>query len=170
MSSVGFVVIGRNEGQRLMGCLGSLPFRDDRVVYVDSGSTDGSAENSRCLGVTVVALDMEKPFTAARARNEGVAALLRDHPGLRYIQFVDGDCEVREGWIEAAEALLDSSPSIGVACGRRRERHPETSIYNKLTDMEWDTPTGLAGRKFEHEHNSEWQALIQDEAKPFSDG
>jgi len=29
-------------------------------------------------------------------------------------------------------------------CGRRRERHPEASIYNRLCDFEWDTPIGQA--------------------------
>jgi GT2 family glycosyltransferase len=144
MSRLGVVVIGRNEGQRLVRCLGSLPFRDDRVVYVDSGSTDGSAEYSRGLGVEVVALDMDHPFTAARARNEGVATLLRAHSDLRYIQFVDGDCEIREGWMEASEACLDSSPAVVAVCGRRRERYPDRSVFNRLTDMEWDTPPGRA--------------------------
>jgi hypothetical protein len=29
-----------------------------------------------------------------------------------------------------------------VACGRRRERFPNASIYNRLCDLEWDTPIG----------------------------
>jgi len=29
-------------------------------------------------------------------------------------------------------------------CGRRRERFPDASVYNKLCDMEWDTPAGRA--------------------------
>ena len=39
---VGLVVIGRNEGERLVRCLRSVIGRADAVVYVDSGSTDGS--------------------------------------------------------------------------------------------------------------------------------
>jgi hypothetical protein len=39
----GAVAIGRNEGQRLVRCLKSLSDAD-AVVYVDSGSTDNSAE------------------------------------------------------------------------------------------------------------------------------
>ncbi len=144
MSSLGVVVIGRNEGERLLRCLESLPFRDQRVAYVDSGSTDGSVEASRGKGVAVVSLDMNQPFTAARARNEGVAALLENHPDLQFIQFVDGDCEMREGWIDAAESYLKSNSSVVAVCGRRRERFPAASIYNKLTDMEWDTPVGVA--------------------------
>lgn len=143
MSSLGVVVIGRNEGERLVRCLDSLGSHEDRIAYVDSGSTDGSVEYSKDLGVTVVALDLEIPFTAARARNEGVEALLSKSPDLNYIQFIDGDCEMREGWMEAAAAFLDSHPEIVAVCGRRRERYPEATAYNKLTDMEWDTPIGL---------------------------
>lgn len=144
MPTLGMVVIGRNEGERLVRCFQSLPFCDDRVVYVDSGSTDESVKHSLDLGISVVALDISKPFTAARARNEGVAKLLQNHPTLDYIQFIDGDCALREGWVEAAESFLKSNPEFVAVCGRRRERHPDESIYNRLTDMEWDTPVGEA--------------------------
>jgi hypothetical protein len=42
----GVVVIGRNEGQRLITCLGSVSTAA-KVVYVDSGSTDGSVQAAR---------------------------------------------------------------------------------------------------------------------------
>jgi hypothetical protein len=32
---------------------------------------------------------------------------------------------------------------VAVACGRRREKHPEASIYNHLADLEWNTAPGL---------------------------
>ena len=65
-NKIGVVAIGRNEGERLKRCLKSLLGQVDRVVYVDSGSTDGSIEMARSLGVEVVELDMSKPFTMAR--------------------------------------------------------------------------------------------------------
>ena len=67
------VVIGRNEGARLATCLDSLSGRVRRLVYVDSGSSDGSAALAEARGAEVVALDMTLPFTAARARNAGLA-------------------------------------------------------------------------------------------------
>ena len=142
---IGAVVIGRNEGERLRRCLASMAGKVARVVYVDSGSTDGSLEMARDQGATIVELDLSKPFTAARARNAGIAAL-NDPPGPApdYIQFVDGDCELREGWLETALAFLERHRDVAVACGRRRERFPEASVYNRLTDLEWDTPVGEA--------------------------
>ncbi|HEY9875948.1 MAG TPA: glycosyltransferase [Candidatus Obscuribacterales bacterium] len=142
MKRVGLVVIGRNEGSRLKACLHSALGKVARIVYVDSGSTDGSIELARSLGVDVVELDLSTPFTAARARNTGFAHLLCADPQLDFVQFVDGDCEIVEGWIERAEKELDANPKVAVVCGRRRERFPEQTIYNQLCDIEWDTPIG----------------------------
>lgn len=142
MKRVGLVVIGRNEGDRLKTCLHSAKGKVARIVYVDSGSTDGSIELARRSCVDVVELDLSTPFTAARARNAGFAHLLSAEPQLDFVQFVDGDCEIVEGWIERATTELVANPNIAVVCGRRRERFPEQTIYNQLCDIEWDTPVG----------------------------
>lgn len=136
------VAIGRNEGARLLACLGSLRGRAGRIVYVDSGSTDGSLEAARRAGAEVVSLDMTRPFTAARARNAGLAALAADPPD--FVQFIDGDCELRAEWLPAALAAMDREPQLAAVAGRRRERFPERSVYNRLCDAEWDTPVGPA--------------------------
>ena len=145
-ATVGVVVIGRNEGERLRRCLASLTGAPAYLTYVDSGSNDGSVATARCLGAEVVELDRARPFTAARARNAGCDELLRSHPELQYVFFVDGDCEVIHGWIGEAVRFLEAHADVAVVCGRRRERHPERSIYNLLCDIEWDSsPTGETG-------------------------
>jgi hypothetical protein len=113
-------------------------------VYVDSGSADGSGEMARGLGVVVVDLDMSRPFTAARARNEGFRRLRAIAPQAEYVQFVDGDCEVVASWLPLARDFLDQHARVAAVCGRRRERHPDRSVYNLLCDLEWDTPVGQA--------------------------
>jgi GT2 family glycosyltransferase len=141
--AVGVVVIGRNEGQRLQRCLRSLLSQGaGPIVYVDSGSTDDSVPFARSLGVTVVNLDTSIPFTMARGRNAGFDELSRRFPTLRWVQFVDGDCEVHPGWIARARQVIEARADVAAVCGRRRERHPEASIYNRLADMEWNAPTG----------------------------
>jgi GT2 family glycosyltransferase len=141
--AVGVVVIGRNEGERLKRCLRSLLDQGaGPIVYVDSGSSDDSVAFSRSLGVVVVNLDTSIPFTMARGRNAGFEELSRRYPALRWVQFVDGDCEVRPGWIAQARAVIAARAELAAVCGRRRERHPEASIYNRLADMEWNAPTG----------------------------
>jgi glycosyltransferase involved in cell wall biosynthesis len=143
-SAVGVVAIGRNEGERLGRCLDSVVRLADGVVYVDSGSTDGSVANARARRVAVIELDMSLHFTAARARNEGFRRLRELAPGLAYVQFVDSDCEIADGWLEKAAIFLNDHEGVAVVCGRRREKYPAQTIYNMLCDIEWDTPVGEA--------------------------
>lgn len=141
---VGVVAIGRNEGSRLRQCLESVLPSADAVVYVDSGSTDDSVAVARQLGAEVVELNLEQPFTAARARNAGLERLRSADTNLEFVQFVDGDCEVVGDWLSKAATVLSNDPSVAVVCGRRRERFPKKTIYNQLCDIEWDTPVGSA--------------------------
>lgn len=144
MTSTGVVAIGRNEGERLRACLESLVGGGRPIVYVDSGSVDGSVALARSIGATVVELALGTPFTAARARNAGFSRLIEEDPSLEYVQFVDGDCEVHPEWLSVAECALRAHPGVAAVCGRRRERHPDASRYNRLCDIEWNTPVGDA--------------------------
>jgi GT2 family glycosyltransferase len=141
-SRVGVVAIGRNEGDRLKRCIQSALQQQIPVVYVDSGSTDGSVDYARSQGVTVVELDLSQPFTAARARNAGADRLVQTFPDLQFVQFVDGDCELISDWFDAALAQFDQNSDVVVVCGRLLERYPDRTIYNRLCDMEWNAPTG----------------------------
>lgn len=139
--STAAIIIGRNEGTRLVRGLASVAAAD-RVIYVDSGSTDGSQEAAQAAGAELVTLDMSQPFTAARARNAGLAQLRATGAPPEFVQFMDGDCELQPGWLETAAATLNADPTLGVVFGRRRERFPETTIYNRFCDWEWDVPLG----------------------------
>lgn len=140
--AIGVVVIGRNEGTRLIRCLDSMIGRAERIVYVDSGSTDGSAAAAQGRGADVVNLDISAPFSAARARNAGFRYVCQLDPEVFAVQFIDGDCVVSPGWLEQAASLLADEPDVAIVCGRIRERNPEATIYNRLCDMEWNRPTG----------------------------
>jgi GT2 family glycosyltransferase len=141
-AAAGVVVIGRNEGERLMACLRDLLLQRRPILYVDSGSSDGSADAARALGVAVLPLDPARPFTAARARNEGAQALLRQHPSLAFVQFLDGDCLIAPGWLAAAEAALQADGACAVVFGHLKEKFPQASIYNLLCALEWRSPSG----------------------------
>lgn len=143
-ADVGFVIIGRNEGDRLSTCIASILREAERVVYVDSGSADGSVALARSYGVPVVELDPKIAFTAARARNAGAEWLIARFQSLSFVHFVDGDCELVPGWLDSALVAMNAEPMLAAVCGRRRERHPSASPYNRLCDHEWDTPVGLA--------------------------
>ncbi len=144
MNDLGVVLIGRNEGPRLLKAMESVRPLAAPAVYVDSGSSDGSVAAAEAAGFGVAELDRSRPFTAARARNAGAEQLLRAHPTLTYLFFMDGDCELIPGFIDAAVAALRDDVQASAACGRRRERFPQASGYNRLCDMEWNTPVGTA--------------------------
>ncbi len=140
--NIGIVVIGRNEGERLKRCLQSLPPQLP-AIYIDSGSTDGSVEFARSIGIEVFELNLDIPFTAARARNVGWRAIAERYSDVRFIQFVDGDCEMHPRWFELAPSVFADNQDLACVFGRLRERHPEHSIYNRMCDDEWNVPLGL---------------------------
>lgn len=142
MTPVDVVLIGRNEGARLTAALRSVAGQARRIVYVDSGSEDGSAAAASRAGAEVVLLDTSVPFTAARARNAGFAQLEADGATPVYVQFIDGDCTLAEGWIGSGAAHLDTHPDTAMVTGWRSEMHPDASVYNQLCDWEWHRPAG----------------------------
>jgi GT2 family glycosyltransferase len=94
--------------------------------------------------VTVLQLGDFQPFTAARGRNVGASHLANTVPGIELVQFVDGDCELVAGWLERGTARLRERADLAAVCGRVRERSPDLSVYNRLCDIEWNTPVGDA--------------------------
>lgn len=140
---IGTVIIGRNEGDRLIACLKSIPSHLPRA-YVDSGSSDNSVEEAKQAGAIVECLSLDIPFTAARARNAGWRRLLDEHPKVTHVQFIDGDCELDSKWLGIATQYLQTHPDYAVVCGRRKEKRPGDSLYNLMCDIEWDTPIGDA--------------------------
>ena len=142
MLNIGVVVIGKNEGERLVRCIHSLREYVQYVVYVDSASSDNSVEVANSLGAHSLVLDMSMSFTAARARNAGFDELLRLYPETEFVQFVDGDSEIINNWISKAALFLYQNPQIAVVSGVLNERFPEKTIYNRLCDIEWKLPYG----------------------------
>lgn len=135
-NAVGIVVIGRNEGARLIACLDSLMQTGAPIVYVDSGSTDNSIAEARARGAQIVALDMNQPFTAARARNAGAQELLKNSKP-EFIQFIDGDCTLHHEWISRSIEFLNDMPKVAVVSGEVEELFPERSLYNRMINHEW---------------------------------
>jgi len=141
MTDLAIVIIGRNEGGRLIRCFDALP-KGVPAVYVDSGSTDDSMAVATARGLITVALDRSRPFSAARARNAGFAALVSKKISARYIQFLDGDCALAPDWTAAGIAALDADKTVALVTGWRREIDPTASIYNAISDTEWHRPAG----------------------------
>lgn len=140
--TIAAVVIGRNEGERLRVCLAALSGRVQRIVYVDSGSTDASVAVARSFGVEIVELDNSKKFTAARGRNVGFTHLTTTGEQYPLVQFVDGDSAFEPDWFRQAASAIAANPQIGIVTGWAAELHRDTSIYGAMLDVEWRGPTG----------------------------
>ena len=137
---ISVVVIGRNEGEQLVRCLESVRAADyprDRIeiVYVDTASTDGSADRAAPLADRVVRIDPQRPCAAA-GRNAGWSVARHD-----LVQFLDGDTILHPSWLQtAATAMTDAN----VVCvfGRRAEAEPQRSVLRYWTHRDWRIPAG----------------------------
>jgi cellulose synthase/poly-beta-1,6-N-acetylglucosamine synthase-like glycosyltransferase len=134
------VIIGRNEGDRLERCILSAQaiegWTPAEILYVDSGSTDGSLDLASGLGAKVLPLS-PGAFTAARARNLGWR-----HAGGELVLFLDGDTILNPDFPLAALAELQCDPTNAAAWGHRREVCPCLSIYVRVLDLDWVYPPG----------------------------
>jgi glycosyltransferase involved in cell wall biosynthesis len=129
------VIIGRNEGERLERCIltaqGIEGWTPTEVLYVDSGSTDGSLELASQLGARVLPLPAGA-FTAARGRNFGWRASSGE-----LILFLDGDTILNADFPLLALAELEKSSTNAAAWGHRRELCDCLSIYVRVLDLDW---------------------------------
>jgi GT2 family glycosyltransferase len=142
LEHVGVVVIGRNEGELLPRALASVAQLPVVTLYVDSGSSDGSAQLAASMGVAVHELDPATPFSAARARREGTELLLKTHPATEWVQFLDGDCVLEPAWLDRALAYLLAHPDVGIVCGLLSEAAPERSPYSRFMALHWKASAG----------------------------
>ena len=140
---IGAVVIGRNEGQRLVNCLSSMQNETDLIVYVDSGSSDNSPAKAEEMNAeTILLSDEVAPFTAARARNAGFEKIMARPDPPELVQFVDGDCTLEPGFLTHAATALEQDQTLGLVTGWRAEVDPGASIYNEMCHFEWHRPAG----------------------------
>ncbi len=139
---LGIVIIGRNEGKRLQQCFDSMKAIPCEKVYVDSGSTDNSLTIAKSNKIETIVLDPIRPFSAARARNEGFERLLKLNPKIKFVQFLDGDCTLLPNWLETASAALSDVPERAAVIGHLLERNIDKSPYNRLCALEWRSTPG----------------------------
>ncbi|MCD1258758.1 glycosyltransferase family 2 protein [Paenibacillus athensensis] len=129
------VIVNWNAGEQLRQCLASMSrvrcrdFTLNRVIVVDNGSTDGSAEGLEASGVPLLLLLQGRNAGFSRACNAGAAASDAD-----YLLFLNPDTMLYEDSLEEAVAFMerpanakvgiagialeDESGHVSVTCGR----------------------------------------------------
>ena len=132
---VSAVIIGRNEGERLIKCIQAvqnLDYPSDKmeIIYVDSRSSDDSVENAKSLGLKKVFVLEQEKTCAAMGRNKGL-----EHTNGELILFLDGDTQIENDFLKAAIPHFNNE-EIAIVYGRRTERHQE-SIYIRLCGSDW---------------------------------
>jgi len=135
-------VIGLNEAAHLRESIGSLLQQGfDRseieIIYVDSGSDDGSPEMAREAGVDRLVTISRATANAARARNAGLA-----EARAAYVQFVDGDTRIEPDWARLGIEALEADVSLAGVEGALRERSPEASLYDAVCELDWPSTPG----------------------------
>lgn len=141
---ISIVVIGRNEGDRLVRCLqsirnaswqtlrGALVYE---IIYVDSHSTDDSCARAAEAGARVLGLGNKRP-TAAAGRNTGWRAARAP-----LVMFLDGDTILHRDFVPRALEHMSDRQTAAV-WGHRREIRPEQSVYTRVLDLDWIFPPG----------------------------
>lgn len=137
---VSVVVIGRNEGERLVRCLQSIRDADwnglrHEVIYVDSNSTDLSVRNATAFGAKVLTIG-DRRLCAASARNVGWRAATGC-----LVLFLDGDTVLDPHFVPRAYVHF-LVPHTAAVWGHRRELRPQQSIYTEVLDLDWVYPLG----------------------------
>jgi glycosyltransferase involved in cell wall biosynthesis len=114
---VSVVVPYRDRERHIAACIESLLAQDEvggpfEVIFVDNGSTDGSASVVR-RHREVIALEEPTPGAYA-ARNAGIRRARAP-----VVAFTDADCVAGRGWLRSAlDALRD--PAVGIVVGECR--------------------------------------------------
>ena len=142
LPTLSVVIIGRNEGARLVRCLDSVRALRGvtgavEIIYVDSASTDDSVNVAQASGAQALVLRDERP-TAARGRNAGWRAARAP-----FVLFLDGDTILDPDFVARALPRF-ADDKVAVVCGQRREIAPGNSIYNRVLNLDWVFQAGEA--------------------------
>jgi glycosyltransferase involved in cell wall biosynthesis len=135
LPGVSVVVIGRNEEENLSECFRSIfaidyPPEKLEVIYVDTGSSDGSLEIARKFGVKIAEEFSEFP-TPGLARNRGIEEAKHE-----IIHFVDGDMTLDNEYLKHAVKILGED-NIACVIGRVSERNARSNFFSRVLSYPW---------------------------------
>jgi GT2 family glycosyltransferase len=110
MRQVGIVIVTYNSAEEIGACLDAAMATGAEVVVVDNASTDGTPDQVRQRGATVVVNPTNRGFAAAV--NQGIRLVTAE-----YILMLNPDAVLKEGSLEPLRAAC-AAPGIGAAGGK----------------------------------------------------
>jgi len=110
------IVVNYNSWPDIQRCLESLirvNYKNDEIIVVDNGSSDGSVERIASLFPQVVLLQNNRNLGFGGANNLG-AQIARG----RYLAFLNPDTEVAPDWLDALIDELEREPEVGLVTSK----------------------------------------------------
>jgi len=129
IEKVTFVVIGKNEAINLPRCFRSILKISNNIIFVDSDSDDNSIKVANQCSIKTILRVKSNFGTPALSRSIGAKKAQT-----KYIQFVDGDMEVEETWIQLAIRKLESDEKIAAVHGYKKVYTKNEQDYFILSD------------------------------------
>ena len=140
ISSVTFVIIGRNEAANLPRTFESVLKVTENIVFVDSNSSDNSIEIAKKYGIARIIKVVSSNGTAALSRAKGAREVTTP-----FIHFLDGDETLEPGWLESALEKINSSELICGVHGYKKVYKENDSDFVILADQKDWEPDYLQG-------------------------
>ena len=140
ISSVTFVIIGRNEAANLPRTFESVLKVTENIVFVDSNSSDNSIEIAKKYGIARIIKVVSSNGTAALSRAKGAREVTTP-----FIHFLDGDETLEPGWLESALEKINSSELICGVHGYKKVYKENDRDFVILADQKDWEPDYLQG-------------------------
>ncbi len=117
MFDLAVVLISKNQEWNIARLIESVlkettGFHSKEIVLVDSASTDKTIEIARRYNINILRLKPDQRLTAAAGRFVGY-----QHTSAELCLFLDGDMQLREGWLEEAVSFLYHHSDVAAITG-----------------------------------------------------
>jgi len=114
LTDIWAVVVNWNGGEDNLRCLDSLlasGLEQERIVFVDNGSEDGSAETVAERFPRIVKVNNQRNLGFGAGANQGVREALS--AGARAVLFVNNDVTFPPDTLERLVSVMDGNPRVG---------------------------------------------------------
>lgn len=120
------VILARNEQENISRCIQSVishtnTISQTEILLVDSCSSDKTIEIATGYPINIISLRPEWRLSPAAGRFSGVNNTRGD-----YVLIIDGDMELREGWVEIALKYMGENERVGAVVGKHYD------VYSSL--------------------------------------